>query len=249
MHERVRAPVVRAVLRRWAETAFQVAGRKAEREDGGGRGAGVLGAPPVAVRWRNLRRLRAVGLWACAVLRKGIVGRERWEEVRVGLGTAHKPAHGTQGTWTEGWGHKLALRGAETHGTALSQVHPSQPSPKALSPLAGLVDLTSSFPRPPRSYGLILLLLMFAIIYVTVISKRGKQEAWLVRARCGPCPYRAGYGPSLARTGRLGGEPCPLAGGLGVGLGPCRARAGRGGLGGVQGRRALRERVTRQEKA
>lgn len=31
-----------------------------------------------------------------------------------------------------------------------------------------------------RSYVLILLLLLFAIIYVTVISKRGKQEPWMV---------------------------------------------------------------------
>jgi hypothetical protein len=42
------------------------------------------------------------------------------------------------------------------------------------------LPLAPSHPPSLRSYALILLLLLFAIIYVTVISKRGKQEPWMV---------------------------------------------------------------------
>ncbi len=35
---------------------------------------------------------------------------------------------------------------------------------------------------PYRQYAVIGVLLLFAILYVTVVSKRGRHEAWMVRA-------------------------------------------------------------------
>ncbi len=205
--------VVRAVLRRWVRMAVLVGVRAGQGGRRRGRTSwregGVLGAPPVAVRWGDMLRGSDGAL--------GVRGVERRDGGQGALGRGARGAgEGPLGRTGHRDGHEGAELGPQVGAPRCPEYNPPRLVRMALNALAVFADLPSSLTHPipgrtawssccscsritpcgpnrpsrtccllpasRRSYGLILLLLMFAIIYVTVISKRGKQEAWLVRA-------------------------------------------------------------------